>query len=55
VNIQGEVGDFPAVFDYKGPHGQVGDEMAIHHIDVDPVYTGLFGFADLVSKSGKIC
>jgi hypothetical protein len=29
-------------------HGQVGHEMAIHHIDVDPIRAGIFAGSDLI-------
>ena len=36
------------------PDRNVGDEMAVHHVDMDPVGAGLIDGADLVAELGKI-
>ena len=34
--------------------GDVGDEMAVHHVDVDPVGAGLVDRADLLAEPGEV-
>ncbi len=37
-----------------GAVGNVGDEMAVHHVEMDPVGAGRIDGADLLAQSGKI-
>jgi hypothetical protein len=39
VYIEWQIRPTPAVPDDERSHGQVGDELAVHYIDVDPVCT----------------
>ncbi len=41
-------------FHHRGADGEVGDIMAIHHVDVDPVGTGGVDRAHLLAKLGEI-
>ena len=41
-------------FDHAGPDRQVGHEMPVHHIDMDPVGPGGIDRAHLFAQSGKI-
>ena len=38
MHIQGQFGDAFTCFNDEWSHGDVGDESAIHHIHMDPVY-----------------
>ena len=42
-------------FDNGRSKGQIGDEMAVHHIHMDPIGTGNINGSDLCPELGKIC
>ena len=39
----------------RGTDRQVRDEMAVHHVDMDPVGAGLVDRANLLAEPGEIC
>ena len=41
-------------FDDHGPHGYVGDEVAVHHIDLDALCACGIGFAYLFAQTGEV-
>jgi hypothetical protein len=41
-------------FDHRRADRDVGDEMAVHHVDVDPVGPGRVDRADLLAQAGEI-
>ena len=50
MHIQRKFGHTSAGFHNKWPHGDIGNEMTIHHIDVQPAcasgFTGSYLFAE---------
>ena len=49
VHVERKFCGAAASLDDEGSHRQVGDEVAVHHIDVDPVRARRFAGGDLVS------
>ena len=54
VDFQRQTGHGPQRFDDRHSHGQVGNEVAVHHVDVDAIGSGRFGLGHLRAQSGKI-
>ena len=44
----------PQRLHHRRADGEVGDEMAVHHVDMDPVGAGLVDRADLLAEPGEI-
>jgi hypothetical protein len=40
--------------DNQRPYGEVGDKMAVHHVDMDEIRAGLFDRFHLRSQAGEI-
>ena len=55
MHVQRQFGDAAAAFDDHGPHCQVGSEVTIDDINVDPIHTGGFTLGNLFAKAGKVC
>ena len=43
-----------SAFTTAGPNGQVGHEMAVHDVDVDPVGAGLVDRTHFLAEAGEI-
>jgi hypothetical protein len=54
VDVERLGGVRPQRLHHRRPDGQVGDEMAVHDIDVDPVRPRLVDRADLLAEPGEI-
>jgi hypothetical protein len=54
MDIQREFRNASAGLDDKRSHGDVGREMPIHHIDMDPVPAGSFDGGNLFAEPCKI-
>ncbi len=54
MHIEGQSGDAPAGLHNEGSHGDVGDKVAVHDIDVQPVRTGRFAGSDLFAQTGEV-
>ena len=51
MRVEGDLGQCPDRLDDRRAHRQVGDEVAIHDVDVEHVRPGLGGFAHLVPQA----
>ena len=54
VRLKGEVGAAAYRLDDERPHGEVGDEMSVHNVDLDALGTCRVGFTHLVAQARKI-
>ncbi len=54
VAVEGLVGGAAQRADDVGPEGDIGDEVAVHHVEMDPVGTGCRDIPHLVSQAGEI-
>ena len=55
MHIERKFGDSLAGFDDERSHADVGDEVTIHHINMQPVRAGGFARRDLFTEARKIC
>jgi hypothetical protein len=54
MDIQGQSGNTPNRLYHQRPHGNVGDEMAIHYIDMDIIRAPRFCLKDLPAQVSKV-
>jgi len=54
VNVEGKLSRAAAGGDHDRSHRQVGREMSVYDINVNPVCTRIFGFFDLVTKDEEV-
>ncbi len=54
VAVERQVGDFAQGLHNRWSNGQVGDEMAVHDIDMDHRAATLGGTADLICQMGEV-
>ena len=54
VEIEGEAGDFTDGFYDRRPHREIGDEMAVHDVDVEHSGSAAFHLGDVLSEAGKV-
>jgi hypothetical protein len=54
VAIEGQFGVFAEGGDDGWADGDIGDEMAIHHVDVDDRTTAALGCSDFIAQTGKV-
>ena len=55
VAVERQIGNGPDRFDDRRAEGDVGDEMAVHHVHVDNGAATGCGSADLISKMREVC
>ncbi len=53
MDIEGKVRGAPGCLHDEWSHCDVGYEMSIHYIDMDPIDAGIFTLANLVAQTGK--
>ena len=55
MHIHGEVCKLANGLDDARSEGNIGDEPAVHDINVDPICATLDGLTDLISQLAEIC
>ena len=55
VAVEDEGGAFADACDDDGADGDVGNEVAVHDVDVEPFCAGCFDRADFLAETGEIC
>ena len=54
VDVQGQSGGPAQGFGHRGADGDIGDEMAVHDVHVNPVDAGLLRFPDVLRQAAEI-
>ena len=54
VNFQRKVRDRAQPLDDHRPHAEIGDEVSVHHVDVDAVGPGRGDLADELTEPGEV-
>jgi hypothetical protein len=54
VDVERDPRDLAQALDHRRPQGQVGDEVSVHHVDVQPVRAGALGSRDLLAQAGEV-
>jgi hypothetical protein len=54
MDVQRQLRNLMTSFHDERAHGDVGDEMTIHDVDVDPISSGFFDLPELIFQSGEI-
>ena len=54
VDVERQLGVRPQGPNHVRTDGQIGDEMPVHHVDVDEIGPGGFQRADLLAQDGEI-
>ena len=54
VDVEGQAGRTTDSFHHQGTHGDIGDEVPVHDVDMDPVGTGVFHGLDFLPQPCKI-
>ena len=54
MDVEGLPREGPDRLDHRGADRDIGDEVPVHHIDMDPVRTGSLDCAYFIAELGKI-
>ena len=54
VHVQGQLGGALVGLHQEWPHGEIRDEMTVHHVDMDPVGAGAFTGCDILAQAQMI-
>ena len=54
VAVERKLGDGAERFDHRGAKGDVGDEVAVHHVDVEDGGAATSGCGNVVGEVGKV-
>ena len=55
VDIEWQIGVRAQRPDYIRTYGDVGDEMAVHHVNMNPVRASLVDLTNLLTQARKVC
>ena len=54
MHVQRQIGRAADGLHHRNANAQIGHEMAVHNVDVQAPFTGLFDAANLLAEPGKI-
>jgi hypothetical protein len=54
VDVKGLLGEGANGLDDQGPNGDVGDKATIHHVNMNPIGSGLIGGLDFFPQTAKV-